>query len=201
MRIRSNLKRFFRAILPLILLAFLANCAGGNEKNMEELLSNDGTEELEEGEANLLSEDDGLMADLFDENESDSLTGDTDFPEEEEENSFSLTENFEEEEEEDNPLSMENPSELDDMGALEEEMPSEIAPVELKEFKESEGRVVRYIKEDCDIYDASKMNVIGSFKKGEPVVVTINMDGWATLDASHFIKAEYLSKKGVARVR
>ena len=202
MRVQLNFKCFFRVIFTILFLTFLANCAGSGKKEMKELLANDEAGENEED--NLLSEE-NLTEDAFTENESDDVMAAEDASEEEAEDSFTLENNLEKKVEDgDALLSLENPSDLNniEIKTLDDSSSSEnVAPVDLETKEDVNGRVVRYVKADCDVYDASKTKVVGSFKKGEPVVVAISSDGWGMLSEAHFIKVENLSIKGVGRVR
>ncbi len=197
MRVQSNFKCFFRVMLTMSFLTFLANCAG-----MKDLLSKD---EVEEGiEDNLLSEE-NLGEDAFAENQSDDVMAADESSETQVEDSVALEDNLEEKVgESDVLLSLENPSDLNniEIKKLDDVPPSEeVAPLDLETKEDVNGRVVRYVKVDCNVYDASKSKVVGSFKKGEPVVVAIGSDGWGMLSEAHFIKVENLSAKGVGRVR
>jgi hypothetical protein len=189
-------------MLIISFLTFLANCAGSGSKEMKDLLSKD---EVEEGiEDNLLSEE-NLGEDAFAENQNDDVMAADDTLEEEAEDNFNFDNNTEEKlEGDDSLLSLENPSDLNDVEIkkLDDVPPSEeVAPLDLETKEDVNGRVVRYVKVDCNVYDASKSKVVGSFKKGEPVVVAIGSDGWGMLSEAHFIKVENLSAKGVGRVR
>lgn len=199
---QSKFKCIFRVIFTILCLTFLASCAGSGDKNMKELLSNeDGWDNADD---NLLSEE-NLTEDSFAESEGDDVMAAEDSLDEKAEDNFNLENNLDEKIEKDDALlSLENPSDfnndkeekLDDLVPSEEE-----APLVLEKKEDLNERVVRYVKVDCDVYDASKNKVIGSFKKGEPVVVAIGSDGWGMLSETHFIKVENLSVKGVGRVR
>jgi|GEM_PF-4941761 len=214
---QANFKCIFRVIFTILFLTFLASCAGSGDKNMKELLSND--DEGDNADDNLLSEE-NLTEDSFAESEGDDVMAAEDSLDEKAEGNFNLENNLDEKIEKDDALlSLENPSDLnnveikklDDFVPSEEEAPlvlekkedlnEEEAPLVLEKKEDLNGRVVRYVKVDCDVYDASKNKVIGSFKKGEPVVVAIGSDGWGMLSEAHFIKVENLSVKGVGRVR
>ena len=183
-------------------VTFLSSCAGSGKKEMKELLSND--EAGDNAEDNLLSEE-NLAEDAFTENESDDVMAADESSETQVEDSAILENNLEEKVgESDALLSLENPSDLNnvEIKKLDEFAPSEeVVPLDLETKEDVNGRVVRYVKVDCDVYDASKSKVVGSFKKGEPVVVAIGSDGWGMLSEAHFIKLENLSAKGVGRVR
>lgn len=175
------------AVLPWFLL-FLVNCAGGDEEFDEVMDNNENNisnENMEQGDENQnlneeLGQDVNLNQDLNLENNVNNVNIDQNVGignEDLNQGSEDSDENF----------SVDNVQE--DVSQVTEDFDTSL----------SSQRVVRYVSRDANVYDSGKSNVVGSFTKGEPLVVLIEDGSWAQITPDLYIEVSNLSQEVVSR--